>query len=154
MDLERSSPPPDPEFGSNRPGLLFGDLGGEPEVYTRLVANPFLALAFLAGWLIALYESIVGGFAGPLTPSLVAVLFCSLGLIPFLLHYHCLDCGRTGRIMQWRKHVCRKSLGRRESNRPRRLRGPTPPVQVIFWIWALIAAVALLSQAGWSLTPS
>lgn len=145
MDLERPQPPVDPEFGSYRPGLLLGDLGDEPELYLRLVANPFLALLYLVGWLVALYKTVFGGFAGPLWPMLLVILFAGLALFPYFLEYHCLDCGRTGRLARWRRHLCERSLARLESGRRRRLRGPNPWVQLTLWFWALLALAVVLN---------
>ena len=146
MDVDRTLLPPDPEFGSHRPGLLSGWLGGKPEAYLRLVANPFLAFAFVDVWLIVLHESVVGEFAGPLMPILVVVLLAGLGLVPSFMHYHCLDCGKSGRLLRWRKHVCHKALARREAGVRRKARGPTPPVQVILWIWLTMATAIFANQ--------
>ena len=149
MDLDLSAPSNDPEFGSNRPGLLAGSLDDEPEAYLRLIANPFLAFAYMVFWLVLLYETVLGGFAGPLSPILVAILISGLGLIPMLLQYQCLDCGSGGRLTRWRKHACHLSVARRDAGRRRRLRGPTPPVQVLLWFWVLIAAVVTLNAIDW-----
>jgi hypothetical protein len=146
VDLERLHPPADPEFRSHRPGLLASDLDGEPEAYLRLVANPFLALLYLVAWLVALYESVIEGFGWPLTPMLVVSLLAGLGLVPFLMEYHCLDCGRTGRLTRWQKHLCPHSLARREAGRRRRLRGPSPPVQVALWL-CVVMGLALVINA-------
>jgi hypothetical protein len=148
VDVDLPHPPHDPEFGSFRAGPLLRDLDGEPEAYLRLVANPFLGLVYLVAWLVTLYESLVGGFAGPLTPMLVALLIAGLGLVPGLMQYHCLDCGGTGRLWRWRKHLCHRSLSRREAGRPRRFRGPSPPLQVILWLWMLMALALLLNAVG------
>lgn len=145
MDLDRPQAPVDPEFVWHRPGLLSGGLDGEPEAYLRLLANPFLGLLYLVGWLVFLYESVVGGFAGALTPMLIVVLIAGLGLVPYLMEYHCLDCGETGRLIRWRRHLCHRSLARREAGQRRLLRGPTPPVQVALWLWVLLAMAVVLN---------
>ena len=146
VDLERPIPSPDPEFGSHQPGLLSGWLGGEPQAYLRLVANPFLGFTYLLVWVMVLYHSAFGGFAGPLTPILITVLLFGLGLIPTFMQFHCLDCGDTGRLFRWRKHVCHHALVRREAGIRRRVRGPTPTVQVVLWIWIMMALVLLLNS--------
>lgn len=144
MELDRAITQNDPEFRSVRSGLLVGDLGGEPEAYLRVVANPFLGFAYLDGWLIVLYEAIFVGFAGALTPMLIVMLIAGLGLVPHLMQYHCLDCGRTERLSRWRRHHCPRPLERRETGRPRRLRGPSPPIQVVLWIWLLMIGAMML----------
>lgn len=145
MDLDLSAPSNDPEFGSLRSGLLAGSLDDEPEAYLRLIANPFLAFAYFVFWLIMLYQTILGGFAGPLSPMLVAILIAALGLVPMLMQYQCLDCGGSGRLTRWRKHVCHVSIARRDSGRRRRMRGPTPPNQVLLWFWFVIAAALAIN---------
>ncbi|MDB5350414.1 MAG: hypothetical protein JWN86_1661 [Planctomycetota bacterium] len=148
MDVERSHDPPDPEFVSQRPGLLSGGLGTEPEVYLRVVANPFLGFLYLVVWLVALYHSSFGEFAGPLTPMLLVMMTASLALLPNFMQFHCLDCGGTGRFLRWRKHVCQRAMERRDSGRPRRFRGPSPPLQVVLWLWALVAFAMMLNALG------
>lgn len=143
VDLDLSAPSNDPEFGSNRPGLLAGSLDDEPEAYLRLIANPFLACAYIVLWLIFLYQASVGAFVGPLSPILVVILIAGLGLIPMLLQYQCLDCGGSGRLTRWRKHICYVSIARRDVGRRRRVRGPTPPVQLLLWFWIVFAAICV-----------
>ena len=138
------SPVADPEFGAFHAGPLMGGLD-DPEAYLRLVANPFLGFVYLTAWMVLLYETVAVGFAGPLTPMLLAVLVAGLWLIPQLMHYHCLDCGGSGRLLRWRRHVCHRAVERRDARRPRRFRGPTPPVQVILWFWMMMTAALLMN---------
>jgi hypothetical protein len=155
VDLDLGATPNDPEFGSQRLGLLAGSLDDEPEAYLRLVANPFLAFAYVVFWLLLLYESLFGSLAQgstwPLIPTLVAILIAGLGLIPLLLQFQCLDCGRSGRLSRWRKHICQQSLARRNAGRRRRLRGPTPPIQVLIWMWVVAAGVVGLNALRMSI---
>ncbi len=146
VDLDLSAPSDDPEFGSNRPGLLAGSLDDEPEAYLRLIANPFLACSYIVLWLISLYETIVGVFVGPLSPILVVILIAGLGLVPMLLQYQCLDCGGSGRLTRWRKHVCYVSIARRDVGRRRRVRGPTPPIQLLIWFWVVFALIVVFNS--------
>ena len=148
MDAHRSTIPPDPEFGSFGPGPLWSGEEPEPEAYLRLVANPFLALVALVAWLMALYESIFGGFAGALTPMLVVILLAALGLLPFTLQFHCLDCGGTGRLSRWKKHACHMAMHRRDSGVRRRFRGPGPSLQLVLWVWFLMAVAMFLNTLG------
>lgn len=138
-------PAPDPEFGSYRAGPLIGGLDGQPEAYQRLLANPFLGFVYLTGWLAAMYETVAIGIAGPLTPMLLAVLVAGLWLVPHLMQYHCLDCGGTGRLLRWRKHVCHRAMERYDAGRPRRFRGPSPPLQVVLWLWGLLLGALLVN---------
>src|SRR5689334_690744 len=98
VDLERRQAPVDPEFVWRRPALLSGGLDGEPEAYLRLLANPFLGLLYFVVWLVVLYETIFRGFAQQLTPMVIVVLIAGLGLVPYFMEYHCLDCGESGRL--------------------------------------------------------
>lgn len=152
MELSASAPPPqrDPEFESPvAPGAR--PLDFEPEAYLRLVANPFLALFGFLVWLRVLL-GIVTMFAGrrelmgPLAPIIGVVMLAFLWLLLGLFQFHCLDCGKTGRLSRWREHACPPSVERRLSGRRRRLRGPTPPVQILLWLWGLL-------MLGWFLVP-
>jgi hypothetical protein len=154
VDAERSTIPNDPDFGTFRPGLLSGRLDDEPEAYLRLVANPFLALVYFVAWLMAMYESIFGGFAGALTPMLVVMLLAALGLLPYTLQYHCLDCGSTGRLSRWKKHACHSALNRRDAGAKRRFRGPGPTLQLVLWMWFLMAMAMFLNALGLTLPTS
>lgn len=148
------APAADPEFGSFYGGPLAGGFDGDPESYLRLVANPFLGFVYLTAWLAVMYETVIVGFAGPLTPMLLAILIAGLWLTPQLIHFHCLDCGGTGRLPRWRKHACPKSLQRSAAGRPRRLRGPSPPLQVILWVWVLMALALFVNALGLYPAPS
>jgi hypothetical protein len=129
--------------------------GVAPERYLRVLANPFLACAGLVAWLLVvdwLRRLYVRDpqLMGPLAPLLVILALVGLfGLVPRLLHFHCLDCGRTGPLSRWREHSCSLSNLRRQAVRPRRLRGPSPFVQVILWLWALLWVLSALHGAGW-----
>lgn len=119
-----------------------------PELYLRVVANPFLGLSAFLVWLAAMKAVILDGVAGLLAPIAVLVLLPCLALIPGRFQYHCLDCGRTGKLSQWSRHVCPRVVERRLEGRVRRVRGPSPTVQVILWLW-LLMALAVGLQA-WS----
>lgn len=124
-----------------------------PENYLRVVANPFLGFAGLIGWLVALIWVIRHLHAnphliGPIAPFIAAVFLACLWLMPGLMHYHCLDCGGTGRQSRWRRHVCTTSALRRMQSRPRRLRGPSPPGQVVLWLWLILTVAIVLGRMG------
>ena len=101
-----------------------------PELYLRVLANPFLGFAGLVGWLLAARWAVgllrkSPELIGPLSPILVALFLAALALIPGLFHVHCLDCGATLRMSRWRWHACATSALRRVSGRTRWLRGPS-----------------------------
>ena len=135
----------DPEFGSVA-GLAGLELDHSPESYLRLLANPFLGLAAILGWL-GTIRALLGGFAGALTPMAVVLMFAALYLLPGLFHYHCLDCGRSGKLRLWKRHMCARVAERRAEGRVRRLRGPSPPAQLVLWIWALMALAVVFAKA-------
>lgn len=146
VELSRTLPPPDPEFGSPEPGLLGTDLGDAPERYQRLLANPFLGFLYVLGWLVAFYLTLNGSVAVPLIPLLLLLLIAALGFVPQFLQVHCLDCGQTIPHLRWHKHTCQKSLDRLRADRPRLIRGPSPPFQVVLWVWGLMLALVMLAS--------
>jgi hypothetical protein len=146
---------PDPEF--HRPVERLLEIDHQPEAYLRLVANPFLGICGFLAWigLVILFGR--HWFDDPARGLYTPLALLALGVLPFalplLFHYHCLDCGATGRLTRWRSHVCPASSERRRYGRPRRLRGPTPPTQVVLWFWAVLTfgmlATSLLGWASW-----
>jgi hypothetical protein len=147
----------DPEFATATATMLEpGDLDEAmiaPESYLRVVANPFLGFAGLAGWLIALvwvFRHLRENphLIGPIAPFIAAVFLGCLWLIPGLFQFHCLDCGRSDRLSRWRRHTCPTSALRRLQGRPRRLRGPTPPGQVLLWLWLILTLGIVLARLG------
>jgi hypothetical protein len=109
-----------------------------PERFLRLVANPFLAMAAGVGWLAALKAVSWSGRIDVLLQVLVCLVL--IGLLP---QYHCLDCGRTGRLSAWRLHRCEAVRCRIEAGLARRFRGPKPLTQTIFWVMATLAVFGL-----------
>ncbi len=124
------------------------EIDHRPELYLRVVANPFLGLFAFFLWLAAMYAVIVDGVAGLLGPIAFFLLLPCLALIPGRFQYHCLDCGRTGKLSEWTRHVCPRVVERRIEGRIRRLRGPSPTVQIILWLWFLMALA--LAVEAWS----
>ncbi len=66
-------------------------------------------------------------------PTLAAVV-----LVVFLLQYHCLDCGATGRLTRWRDHLCGPVRLRSQAGGPLRVRGLSPVAQTVLWFYVLI----------------
>jgi hypothetical protein len=147
------TPPRDQEFElAVAPARLSVDHNDAPEDYLRIVANPFLAAFGFLVWLKAV-QSLLGqkmnrDLYGPLAPIIFLVFLAALWSLRFLLQYHCLDCGGSGRLKHWREHHCGPSELRRRSGQFRRFRGPSPFVQVILWFWVILAVgVMLLSYS-------
>lgn len=143
----------DPEFDPILPDHAL-ELDHSPESYQRLLTNPFLGIAAILAWLAGMFALIFQGFAGPFTLMAVLLMLASLGLVPGLFQYHCLDCGKVGRLSEWRRHLCPSVAERRIEGRRRVLRGPTPPVQVILWLWALMLLFVLAHVLGLRLPSS
>ncbi|HWE36010.1 MAG TPA: hypothetical protein VG406_05500 [Isosphaeraceae bacterium] len=130
----------DPDLDPSPPGRL-GTLGDEPQRYQRLVANPFLGFVGILVLVVAAEKLILEQVLGSPASSAFAVLavLIILPLLPRLFHYHCLDCGATGRLTRWRSHICPASADRYAVGRPRLLRGPSPTVQFLLWVYLVLA---------------
>jgi hypothetical protein len=129
-------------------------LDHDPEDYLRIVANPFLAFFVLAAAIGVLFVPASMTFANNLKGVLVPLLFITALLLHTRFYqYHCLDCGTTGRLTRWKSHSCPLSDERRRLGRKRRLRGPTPAIQVIAWIY-VVCMVAVIVQAHFSVWSS
>lgn len=144
-----SAPPAgrDPEFDPILPDHAL-ELDHAPEAYQRLVANPFLGIAAVLAWLAGMAALIFHNVAGPFTLMAILLMFAALGLVPGLFQYQCLDCGKIGRLSEWRRHMCPSVAERRLEGRTRFWRGPTPPVQVIIWLWFLMLLFILAHSLG------
>jgi hypothetical protein len=137
----------DPEFRPARRARRDGPAGEDPRYYVRLVANPFLAAFTVLLWIVLLrwlWSARIPPFVQPMVIfGMIAGLFA-----PFLfLHYHCLDCGATGRIASWQDHECEAVALRRRERKRRMFRGPTPPMQVVLWLWVCVVVAFLVSRA-------
>lgn len=114
-----------------------------PEAYQRLVANPFLALSGVSFWLALIRLALDSRqFA------LLVVAVASAAVLPRLPRFHCLDCGATGRLGDWRRHCCDRVEGRRFSGRPRRFRGPGVAKQTAIWVGLAVLAATFILRAG------
>ena len=141
----------DPEFRPLVPARrLAEDL--EPGFYHRIVANPFLGLLGAVAWFEVLSALLRSGSDSVLVPILVVlVLLSALGL-PWLFQFHCLDCGQTGPMRLWKRHICPRVAERHFAGRPRRFRGPTPGVQVVLWLYLLLIILMALKGLDWGLS--
>ena len=143
MDAVRRPDHADPEFDP-APNLAVRLRDFDPTEHQRLVINPFLALLGLVvmAWLARVLVSSRLPTAAALLG--LAPLAVPLALLPYLIQYHCLDCGRTGSYPRYRGHSCSGVLGRWREGRRRRFSFPTPWAQVVAWGWVLCAVAVLL----------
>ncbi len=139
MEASRRHEAADPEFdASTAPPPRLRDF--DPPEHQRLVVNPFLAVLGLLGlaWL-----------ARELTHSpmvaLAGLLVLPLVMLPYLVQYHCLDCGRTGPYPRHRGHACPGVLARWREGHRSRFPFPTPWAQVVVWGWVIGAIAVLLA---------
>jgi hypothetical protein len=103
----------------------------------RLLANPALTLATWGAAVVLIRAALrAQHFLGFLTGA--ALLFLAF----FLLQFHCLDCGRTGWLLRYRRHACPavQARGRTRGLR-RRWRGPGLMTQLVLWCHLLAAAL-------------
>ncbi len=143
---------PDPEFALDPfpmprlpPGAILAD-------HQRLIINPFLAVAGLAG-LIGLAIVAAGSVYQPVALFPVVLM---AGL-PALVQYHCVDCGATGTYRRWALHACPKLVSRTLRNRPGWFRWPSARLQFVVWLYVLGCLgvlVAILGVGAFFLTRS
>jgi hypothetical protein len=139
MAMTRRARAYDPEFDPPG-GLSLGrPVFDMPHHYQRLVANPFLALLSIVANLALLQAVTARGAPDSSWLPWLALATCTVLLFVWQLpQYHCLDCGATDQLRNWREHECEAVKLRRAMGRPRRLRGPTPNVQTVLWFYAAI----------------
>jgi hypothetical protein len=142
-DRSHSAEPPtghDPELVAPRSARRRRAAGVSRE-YQRLVANPFLALVvFLFAFEAFLSLVTIEGMPA-LIPASVALASVAFPLL--VLHYHCLDCGKTGWLFRWKRHGCDTVLARQDSGVRRRLPMPSPTAQTVVWAYVFLGAVLI-----------
>lgn len=109
----------------------------------RVIVNPFLALGALGAWagLMQWLRQADLQALGLLGTSLLVV-------VPFLVHYHCVDCGKTGALPACKSHACAGLVARwRQSLRPR-YGWPRPATQLILWGLGLTALLVAFTIAA------
>ena len=104
----------------------------------RLVANPFLAVVT---WLLltGLIREAVLIHSLPLFLTAIGLWFVAL----FLVQFHCLDCGKTGWLLDYRRHACPAVVERWQSRTVRRFRGPSVKAQLVGWFICVPVALVL-----------
>ena len=126
---------PDLDTPRARPRNPFGESVAE---YQRLLANPLPAVVGLVGTWAVLHYSLR---SRNLPVFLIALVLT--GLCPFLIQYHCLDCGRTDFAFRSRRHACVETLRRWRLGEAATRKPPRLKTQVKAWIWSLFAAVVI-----------
>jgi hypothetical protein len=119
-------------------GPSLGSIGGL-ERYQRLLANPFLGVLALVGSFVAIRMACKTERFDVVVVATATIVFAR-----WLLQFHCLDCGATGRLSRWREHACPAVVFRLATRSPRRFRGPTPPAQTALWLVTLVIAIVAL----------
>ena len=142
MDAPRRPHTADPEFDPS-PAWSVRLRDFDPLEHQRLVVNPFLAVLGLIG----LWRATLGLFHSSFPPLAVAMVV-PLVLLPYLIQYHCLDCGRTGLYSRRRRHACAGVVARRHEGQPSRFPLPSTGAQLVFWGWALGSIAVLLAVAA------
>ncbi len=137
MEATRRPHPADPEFDPS-PAVQPRLRDFDPLEHQRLVVNPFLAVLGLIG----LGQATLGLFRSRFS-DLAIVTIVLMAVLPYLIQYHCLDCGRTGSYLLNKEHACPGVLARWREGRRSRFPFPTPWAQLLVWGWVL-GAVALL----------
>ena len=135
MDATRRSDLADPEFEAVRaPALRLRDF--EPRHSQRVIVNPFLAVLDLL---------VLGAmFVGRHWFGIFSVTFgvALIVLLPHLIQFHCLDCGRTGRYTAHKAHACPVVVKRWNDGLTTRF--PSARAQLIVWGWVLASVGFLL----------
>jgi hypothetical protein len=145
VDASRRPETADPEFDplpGHRPRLIDFD----PPDHQRLVVNPFLAVLGLIGLGWMAYGLI---FDSP-APALAIVMIFPIALLPYLIQYHCLDCGRTAAYPRHKRHACAGVVARWREGYRRRFPFPSPWAQLVVWGWLLGAIALLLGIVTWT----
>lgn len=63
----------------------------------------------------------------------------------YLLHYHCLDCGKTRWLFRWRYHSCPAVADRQRMGTGRLIPGPSPVTQTLLWTMLMCIAVMVVA---------
>jgi hypothetical protein len=111
----------------------------DPIGYQRLVVNPFLAYLSLILWWLSLRWLAQGPF-----PPLTVAMIIPLAFLPRAIHYHCLDCGRTGSYPGWRRHACSAVTTRWNERRRPWPPFPSAKAQLVVWAYLIGSATLLL----------
>jgi hypothetical protein len=142
VDASRRPEHADPEF-EPEPGPAARLRDFDPTEHHRLVINPFLAVLVLVVMAWVGHVLVSSRLRTSAVLLGLVLLTIPVGLLPYLIQYHCLDCGETGAYPRHRDHACSGVLRRWREKRRRRVPFPRPWAQVVIWGW-LLGAVAVL----------
>jgi len=104
----------------------------------RLLANPLLGVVCWIGAFLLLRESV---YRHEMVMFVWSVAFVLVGIV--FLQFHCLDCGETGSLLRSRAHACAAVVARRQTGYWRRHLLPGLKVQLVAWLFVLMAALVL-----------
>jgi hypothetical protein len=110
--------------------------------FQRLVVNPLLAVLC---WLMVFFVLKITVQNRHLVGFLVGV---GLLFLPFLLvQYHCMDCGKTGWVLRYRRHACPPVIARWQTQQAPQTRGPNVKFQLVLWSVFFVSAFVLAAIA-------
>jgi hypothetical protein len=107
--------------------------------FQRIIVNPLLGVVT---WLavVALIRTAVKSRSLALFVFGLCLLFAAF----FFQQFHCLDCGATGWLFRYRRHVCPAVVERLAQGPVRRWRVPSVKTQMTIWFYLLAGAIVLL----------
>ena len=146
MESTRWAAPPDPEFRT--PVESWPTRYPTPGSYLRVLANPFLGVASLfgvAGLVRSLHE---WTFLGIPPWVFFAVSWGYLQSLPMMFQYHCLDCGTTGPLRDWKSQTCFPSSLNRFLGRRGWFSWPRPAAQILVWLLVFVCLIPLILRAA------
>ena len=105
--------------------------------FQRLLLNPLLALSCLMFWLSLMIEATRR--ARSVRLWIIPLLMLPI-VLPWLIHDHCVDCGKTVRHTRRNQHLCTSVADRQRGLHALPRRWPSVGFQTWVWIYLLIIA--------------
>ena len=112
--------------------------------HQRLIVNPFLGVFGLLIWLFLTQYALKLHRV-----ELFFVAAISGAFLVFLLEYHCVDCGRTGRLLNWKSHVCERVEIRSLAGGSRWRIWPSTHIQVVLWGFGITLGAVFILLSRW-----
>lgn len=120
------------------PPRLKSPTGAPVREFQRLIVNPLLALiGLLVVWTIFRYSLQIRNLPLFLF-SLVLAVAC-----PFLIQFHCVDCGRVDFAFRARRHACVDVVRRMRLDEDPPLPAVTIRLQITLWTVAVVIAILM-----------
>lgn len=119
------------------PPRLESPSGAPAREFQRLIVNPLLAMiGFLAVWAVFRYSLQIRNLPLFLL-SLALAVAC-----PFLIQFHCVDCGRMGFAVRAHRHACVDIVRRMRLDED----PPFPAISIRLQVtlWTVAVAIAIL----------